>query len=168
MSEGVLVNIGAPSWPDDVTAQMRVRKMQTKLHCWAVEQPGRQFDDLFNLVYDPAFLVVAWLRFSGNAGAQTPGVDGACVAQILSQVGANEYLCEVRGLLQARTFRPVEVRQVEIPKSRGKQRKLGIPTVTDRVVQASLKLVLEPIFEADFHPCSYGLETEQACARRYR
>ncbi|MBT2523442.1 reverse transcriptase domain-containing protein [Arthrobacter sp. ISL-28] len=58
--------------------------------------------------------------------------------------------------LRARTFQPVEVHQVEIPKPSGKLRKLGIPTVTDRVVQAALKLVLEPIFEADFQPCSYG------------
>jgi RNA-directed DNA polymerase len=83
-------------------------------------------------------------------------VDRATVAWIASRVGVEEFLADVRDRLRARTFIPVEVRQVQIPKASGKLRKLGIPTVTDRVVQAALKLVLEPIFEADFAPCSYG------------
>src|SRR6185295_1025705 len=75
---------------------------------------------------------------------------------IESRVGVDAFLSQVRESLKTRTFAPVEVRQVMIPKASGKLRKLGIPTVTDRVVQAALKLVLEPIFEADFLPCSYG------------
>lgn len=78
------------------------------------------------------------------------------MAWIASRIGVEEFLNGVREQLRARTFRPVGVRQVEIPKSSGKIRRLGIPTVTDRVVQAALKLVLKPIFEADFAPCSYG------------
>lgn len=130
--------------------------MQTKLHCWAVGDPDRRFDDLYNLVCDPAFLMVAWERVAGNKGSRTPGVDRATVAQIRDRVGVEAFLGEVREQLKARTLVPVQVRQVMIPKSSGKLRKLGIPTVTDRVVQAALKLVLEPIFEADFEPCSYG------------
>ena len=72
-------------------------------------------------------------------------------------VGIEAFLGQIRESLKSGGFRPVEVRQVMIPKSNtGKFRKLGIPTIADRVVQASLKLVLEPIFEADFKPCSYG------------
>jgi RNA-directed DNA polymerase len=130
--------------------------MQTKLHRWATEEPGRRFDDLYNLVYDPAFLVAAWERVSTNKGAKTPGVDRASVAQIETGIGVEALLGHIRDSLKSGEFRPVEVRQVMIPKSNGKLRKLGIPTVADRVVQASLKLVLEPIFEADFKPCSYG------------
>jgi RNA-directed DNA polymerase len=78
------------------------------------------------------------------------------VARISSGVGVEEFLRNLRAQLRAGEFRPVPVRQVMIPKTSGKLRKLGIPTVTDRVVQAALKLVLEPIFEADFKSCSYG------------
>ena len=156
MSEDASVNTGAVAWPEHEWAQVTVRRMQTKLHCWAVGVPGRRFDDLYNLVCDPAFLVVAWQRVAGNKGSRTPGVDRATVAWIASRIGVEEFLNGVREQLRARTFCPVEVRQVEIPKSSGKVRRLGIPTVTDRVVQAALKLVLEPIFEADFAPCSYG------------
>jgi RNA-directed DNA polymerase len=130
--------------------------MQAKLHHWAADDPGRRFGDLFNLVYDPAFLVCAWERVATNAGARTPGVDRATVAWIQSRIGVSTFLQHVRDLLKSGEFAPVEVRQVLIPKASGKLRKLGIPTVADRVVQASLKAVLEPIFEAGFRPCSYG------------
>jgi RNA-directed DNA polymerase len=157
MSEDARVNTGAAvTWPDECSAVVAVRRMQAKLHRWAGEDPSRRFGDLFNLVYDRAFLVAAWQRVSTNKGAQTAGIDRATAAQIESWYGAGAFLGQIRGLLQAGEFRPVEVRQVRIPKANGKLRKLGIPTVADRVVQASLKLVLEPIFEADFKPCSYG------------
>jgi len=135
----------------------RVREMQAKLHRWAGDDPSRRFGDLFNLVCDPDFLAEAWLRVKGNAGSRTPGIDAATVAGIENRAGgAGAFLDGIRGLLKSGEFRPVPVRQVMIPKKSGKLRKLGIPTVADRVVQASLKLVLEPIFEADFQPCSYG------------
>jgi RNA-directed DNA polymerase len=132
--------------------------MQTKLHSWAGADPSRRFDDLFNLVYDRAFLMHAWERVSTNAGSRTAGVDRATVAWIETQVGVVVFLDGIRESLKSGEFRPVEVRQVMIPKrgSSGKLRKLGIPTVADRVVQTAVKAVLEPIFEADFLPCSYG------------
>jgi RNA-directed DNA polymerase len=147
------VNIGAP-WPDLDEAEHRVHVMQTKLHQWAVTDPDRRFDDLFNLVYDPAFLVVAWSRVRGNKGARTAGVDGVTPRSIVFSAGA--MLGRLRDDLKARRFAPDRVRQKSIPKANRKARHLGIPTAADRVVQASLKLVLEPIFEADFKPCSYG------------
>lgn len=137
------MNTGAP-WPDLVEAESRVRVMQLKLHQRAKADPGRRFDDLANLVYDRAFLVVAWARVRGNKGARTAGVDGVTPRSI--DVGAEAMLTGLRDDLKARRFVPQRVRQKTIPKANGKVRSLGIPTVVDRVVQSSLKLVLEPIF----------------------
>ncbi len=158
MSEDAPVNTGAVRWPEPDPAYFAVRRMQTKLHRWAGENSSRRFGDLFNLVYDPAFLVHAFERVAANAGARTAGVDGVTVAHIKAQPdGVRVLLDQIRNSLKTGEYRPVEVRQVMIPKgTTGKFRKLGIPTVVDRVVQASLKAVLEPIFEADFKPCSYG------------
>jgi RNA-directed DNA polymerase len=137
-------------------AERRVLKIQTKLHRWARDDPHRRFDDLFNLVTDPGFLRVAWDRVRGNMGARTAGVDGRTAVAIEVWEGVEVFLDGLRSALRDRSFQPLPVRERMIPKTGGKLRRLGIPTVTDRVVQASLKLVLEPIFEADFHPCSYG------------
>jgi len=147
------VNIGAP-WPDLHQAESRVLAMQTKLHQWAMADPDRRFDDLANLVYDPAFLVMAWGRVRGNKGARTAGVDGAAPRSIA--LGAGALLDRLRAALKAGRFVPQQVREKTIPKANGKVRSLGIPTTADRIVQAALKLVLEPIFEADFKACSYG------------
>jgi RNA-directed DNA polymerase len=156
MSEDALVNTGAVEWPSPDSAYFAVRRMQTKLHRWAGDDISRRFGDLFNLVYDPAFLMHAWERVSTNKGARTAGIDKATVVLIESRVGVAAFLGQIRDSLKSGEFAPVEVRQVMIPKANGKLRRLGIPTIADRVVQASLKAVLEPIFEADFKPCSYG------------
>jgi RNA-directed DNA polymerase len=137
-------------------AGLRVQGIQAKLHRWARDDPHRRFDDLFNLVADPAFLLVAWDRVRHNKGAKTAGVDGQSAYYVQAVVGVEEFLGRLRVSLKDRSFRPVPVRERMIPKAGGKQRRLGIATVTDRVVQASLTLVLEPILEADFLPCSYG------------
>jgi RNA-directed DNA polymerase len=135
----------------------RVSEMQAKLHRWAAADPGRRFDDLFNLVHHPATLQVAWTRVVGNPGGRTAGVDGMNAADV-ERFGVQEFLDELRTAVKAGTFRPLPVRERLIPKPgrEGTMRRLGIPTLTDRVVQAALKLVLEPIFEADFVPVSYG------------
>ena len=150
------VNTDVVAWPETDTAWWAVRRMQLKLHRWASEDAARRFGDLFNLVYDPAFLVHAWERVAGNVGARAAGVDGVTVAQIETRVGVGVFLGQVRDSLRCGEYRPSPVRQVRIPKSGGKLRRLGIPTVVDRVVQAACKAVLEPLFEADFLPCSYG------------
>lgn len=156
MPEDAVVNIAAlVELP--FRAHQRVLGIQTKLHRWAAADSSRQFDDLFNLVADPAFLVTAWTRVRENKGAQTAGIDGATAWSIEnSERGTAGFLEDVRAALRQRTFVPVPVRTVMIPKPGGKKRRLGIPTMRDRVVQACLKLVLEPILEADFQPCSYG------------
>jgi RNA-directed DNA polymerase len=137
-------------------AERRVLSIQARLHCWARDDPHRRFDDLFNLVADPAFLLVAWDRVRGNKGARTAGVDGRTARSIEAGQGAGNFLGTLRSQVKDRSFRPLPVRERMIPKAGGKLRRLGIAAIADRVVQASLKLVLEPIFEADFHPCSYG------------
>jgi RNA-directed DNA polymerase len=100
--------------------------MQTKLHQWATSDPGRRFDDLYNLVYDPAFLVVALDRVRSNRGARSTGVDGVAPRSI-TDVG--EFLGGLRDDLKARQFTPTRVRERMIPKANGKLRRLGIPTV---------------------------------------
>lgn len=147
------MNTGA-SWPGLDEAEWRVRKIQTKLHQWAIDDPDRRFVDLFNLVADPAFLTVAWARVRGNRGARSVGVDGVAPRSIV--FGKEKFLTGLRDDLKTRRFEPSPVREKLIPKSGGKLRGLGIPTARDRTVQAALKLVLEPIFEADFKPVSYG------------
>ena len=138
-------------------AERRVREIQTKLHRWAIDDPDRRFDDLYNLVCDPGFLLVAWDRVRGNKGARTAGVDGQTVHQVEAGYGVEVFLDRLRAGVKDRSFRPVPVRERMIPKpGTTKRRRLGIPALRDRVVQGALKLVLEPIFEADFLPCSYG------------
>lgn len=137
--------------------------MQDKLHRWAAADPGRRFDDLFNLVHDPATLLVAIARVAGNQGRNTPGVDGLTTVDVEQGLGAAEFLDQLRESLKYRSFRPLPVRRRMIPKpgGSGKLRKLGIPTIADPVVQAALKLVLEPIFEAEFLPVSYGFRPKR-------
>lgn len=154
MSEDTGVDVPV-AWPVAEYAELRVRKMQIKLHRWAVADHGFRFDDVFNFVCDPATLVVAFERVAGNTGARTAGVDGLR-ADHVQAFGAEAYLEQIRSQLRAGVFRPMPVRERMIPKAGGKLRRLGIPTIADRVVQAALKLVMEPIFEADFRPCSYG------------
>jgi RNA-directed DNA polymerase len=150
------VNIGAwTGTPGEATD--RVVGIQTKLHRWAAAEPGRRFDDLFNLVTDPCFMLTAWIRVRNNTGARSSGIDGRVASQIEGLSGGiARFLTDLRGQVRSGAFVPFPVRRVMIPKTGGKLRALGIPTVADRVVQAALKLVLEPIFEAGFSSSSYG------------
>ena len=152
------MNTDAPFF-DLYEAEERVLRIQTKLHQWASNDSGRRFDDLFNLVCDPAFLMVAWARVRGNRGARSAGVDGVAPRSIL--FGTDAFLLLLRDDLKANRFAPMPVREKLIAKKSGKLRRLGIPTARDRTVQAALKLVLEPIFEADFEPCSYGFRPKR-------
>ncbi len=123
------VNSGE-SWPDFDEAASRVRWMQAKLHLWATRDPGRVFDDLYNLVYDPAFLVLSWERVQGNKGGRTAGVDG--IVPINLPKVATRFLMGLRRELKERTFRPQPVREQLILKPGStKKRRLGIPTAAD-------------------------------------
>ena len=111
----------------------RVAGMQAKLHRWAVADPGRRFDDLFNLVHDPATLLLAFDRVAGNKGANAPGVDGVTAAWVEHEVGVPGFLDDLRAALKDGSFRPLPVRERLIPKpgGSGKLRKLGIPRIAD-------------------------------------
>ncbi|MBK5945777.1 group II intron reverse transcriptase/maturase [Rhodobacter veldkampii DSM 11550] len=149
-----------------------VLDMQRKLHRWSAADPDRRFADLFNLVCDRRTLIEAWIRLSRNKGSNTPGTDGVTRKAVERRLsGAVGYLEDIRADLRQGTYEPQPVRQRLIPKpgKPGKFRPLGIPTLRDRLVQMALKLVLEPIFEADFYPTSYGFRpgrsTHDALAR---
>jgi RNA-directed DNA polymerase len=136
-------------------AEQRVLGWQTRLHRWAAQDEQARFGDLFNLVCDPATLLVAWERVKRNRGSRTAGVDGQTRARV-EQIGVQGVLAELRQELKDGTYRPLPARERLIPKRSGKLRSLGISTVRDRIVQTAAKLALEPIFEADFCPTSYG------------
>ena len=168
MPEDAPPNGGAPTEQARIGPYQRVSEMQAKLHRWAAADAGRRFDDLFNFVYDPATLVVAFDRVATNRGARTAGSDGLTVTRIETEIGAPEFLDKLRTQLKSGQFRPQPVRERKIPKpgGSGKVRRLDIPTVADRVVQAALKLVLEPIFETGFDPVSYGFRPAGAHTMR--
>jgi RNA-directed DNA polymerase len=119
---------------------------------------GRWFS-LIDKVYAPATLEAAWDRVWANGGAA--GVDGQSIERFEAQ--AELYLAELAAALREGTYRPQPIRRVEIPKGDGKTRPLGIPTVKDRIVQTAVKFVLEPVFEATFHPTSYGFRPGRGC-----
>ncbi len=111
---------------------------------------------MFNLICDRATLLVAWERVSGNKGAKTAGVDAVTRRHVEEDIGELAFLEDLRSSLKDGSFTALPVKQAIIPKRNGKVRALGIPTLRDRVAQMALKLILEPIFEADFYPSSYG------------
>jgi len=147
------VNTSAPF--DAKLAAERVLGWQTKLHRWAGQDEQKRFGDLLNLVCDPATLLVAWERVKRNRGSKTAGVDGQTRWHV-ERLGVEKVLGELRQSLRDGSYAPLPVREHEIPKRSGKVRRLGIPALRDRIVQMATTLVLEPIFEAEFAPCSYG------------
>jgi RNA-directed DNA polymerase len=135
-----------------------VRQLQRRLWSAAKRQPGRRFHALMDRIYRRDVLWEAWRRVKQNRGAA--GVDAMTLAAV-EQMGVEGFLEDLGTHLRAGTYRPSAVRRRYIPKADGRQRPLGIPTVRDRVAQMAATLVLEPIFEADFHPCSYGFRPKR-------
>jgi len=133
----------------------KVQELRQKLGQKAKQQKRFRFYSLYGLVCHPEVLQAAWAAVRRNRGA--PGVDGVSIDQITASPEREEAFLEGIGQsLRDKTYRAQAVRRVYIPKANGKLRPLGIPTVKDRVVQAAVLLILEPIFEADFEECSYG------------
>ena len=130
MPEDAPPNGGAPPESVPVGNYPRVSEMQAKLHRWAAADVDRRFDDLFNFVYEPATLVVAFDQVATNRGAGTAGSDGLTVARIETEVGVSAFLDDLRSQLKSGQFQPQPVRERTIPKpgGSGKVRRLGIPT----------------------------------------
>jgi RNA-directed DNA polymerase len=141
-----------------------VRAFQRVLYRSAKQNPTRRFHALYDKVARSDILWRAWIDVATNAGA--PGVDGVSIDAIAADgaAGVRAFLEELAAELRARTYRPQPLRRVHIPKpgKRGEFRPLGIPTVRDRVVMAAAKLVLEPVFEADFAPSSFGFRPKRS------
>jgi len=131
----------------------KVRRLQRRLWVAAKRSPERRFHALYDRIFRGDVLEEAWRRVRANRGAA--GVDGMTLADVEAH-GVERMLAELQNDLRAGTYRPAPVRRQVIPKPDGGRRPLGIPTVRDRVAQQAAKLVLEPIFEADFRPSSYG------------
>ena len=137
-----------------INTQENIRVFQRKLYRAAKVNPKRKFGVLYDKMYREDILMQAWKKVKANSG--TPGVDDQSISYIEKDIGLDVFLNEIKDSLISKTYKPAPVKRVYILKSNGKQRPLGIPTIADRVVQTCMKLVIEPIFEADFKDFSYG------------
>jgi RNA-directed DNA polymerase len=149
-----------PNYPEGRhPAPANVRRLQNRLWAAAKQSPGRRFHALYDRIHRSDVLWAAWQRVRANRGAA--GVDALTLAAV-EDYGVGRMLDELSRDLRAGTYRPAPLRRVEVPKPDGRRRPLGIPTVRDRVAQAAAKIVLEPIFEADFLPQSYGVRPRRS------
>jgi RNA-directed DNA polymerase len=151
----------------EATLPPQLRELRQKLNQKAKQQKRFRFYSLYAHVYRTDTLQSARDAVRRNGGA--PGVDGVSIEQIAgSEESQNAFLADVQRSLKQRTYRAQAVRRVYIAKANGKLRPLGIPTVLDRVVQAAVLLILEPIFEADFEDCSYGFRPGRSAHQALR
>jgi RNA-directed DNA polymerase len=139
--------------------QDKVRKLQVKLYLSAKENKTRRYHALYDKIYREDILRRAWRNVKQNAGSA--GIDDETL-EAIEEIGVDEVLEEIAGKLKEGKYRPLPAKRVEIPKNNGKKRPLGIPIVRDRIVHAATKLVIEPIFEADFRECSYGFRPKRS------
>src|SRR5579872_4215538 len=140
----------------------KIRSLQKKLYLKAKAEPDFRFYLLYDKVWRQDILEHAYDLARENDGAA--GVDGVTFAAI-EAAGRDEWLSGTRKTLRERTYRPDPVRRVMIPKPNGGERPLGIPTIRDRVVQTAAKIVIEPIFEADFPDCAYGYRPKRSATQ---
>ncbi len=141
-------------------SQETVRALQKKLYLKAKHQPEFRFYSLYDKVYRSDVLQRAYDLVRQNRGS--PGIDGETFDSIETGMGRTAYLQKLQETLKAKTYQAMPVKRVEIPKANGETRPLGIPCIKDRIVQMAVKLVIEPIFEAGFSPCSYGFRPKRS------
>jgi len=137
-----------------------ISEMQHKLATWAEADPNRRFDRLLRLIADREWLAEAARIVLASSGARTPGTDG--IDKRRMQAGLDHHLTDLRTNLLKGAYRPKPVKRIYIPKANGKLRPLGIPTLTDRIVQRAMLMAMEPIWESDFHRLSYGFRPERS------
>lgn len=142
-----------------ITPQDKSRELQRKLYLVAKRHRNRRFHALYDRIFRPDLLSQAWEEVRRNGGSA--GEDGVSIEDV-EREGVEQFLCQIAQDLKAGRYRPKSVLRVYIPKADGKQRPLGIPTVRDRVVQQACKLVMEPIFEANFCANSYGFRPKRS------
>ncbi len=140
-----------------------VRRLQRGLWTAAKQSSERRFHALYDRIHRRDVLWEAWERVRCNRGAA--GVDRVTLKYVQEEYGVRRMIAELQADLRAGTYRPAPARRVDIPKPDGSKRPLGIPTVRDRVAQQAAKIVLEPIFEADFLPCSYGFRPKRSATQ---
>ncbi|MBD2872995.1 reverse transcriptase domain-containing protein, partial [Paenibacillus arenilitoris] len=138
----------------------KVQQLQRALYLGAKESPSRRFHALYDKVYRKDVLEEAWRRVRANGGS--PGVDKLTIDHIVTVYGEARFVEETAEQVRSGEYRPAPVRRKDIPKGDGKTRPLGIPTVRDRLVQMATKMMIEPIFEADFLDCSYGFRPKRS------
>lgn len=143
-----------------LTTPEAIRTLQRKLYVKAKQEPAYRFYALYDKLWRADILMFAYRLVRANKGS--PGVDRMNFKDIEQKIGIDKFLSELAQDLKGKTYRPDPVRRVMIPKADGSQRPLGIPTIRDRVVQMSMKLIIEPIFEADFCPNSYGFRPKKS------
>jgi RNA-directed DNA polymerase len=145
--------------PQANNAEDKVRRLQVKLYQAAKQSPARRFHALYDKIYRDDILHRAWEHVRANRGAA--GVDGITIAQV-EAAGVNVLLNELAEELKAERYHPLPSRRVWLPKPQGDRRPLGVPALRDRIVETAAKLVLEPLFEADFLDCSYGYRPKRS------
>ncbi len=143
-----------------LTTPESIRTLQRKLYCKAKQEPACRFHALYDKVYRADILSHAYELVRSNKGS--PGVDGVTFEDIEAKEGAAAYVAELAEALRSKRYKPDPVKRVMIPKADGGERPLGIPTIRDRVAQMAVKLVIEPIFEADFCDTSYGFRPKRS------
>ena len=139
---------------------MIISELQGKLATWSTEQSSRRFDRLLRMIADLTWLEEAARMTLASRGAHTSGIDGVRKAALEAHLP--EELAAIRHQLLDGTYAPQPARRVYIPKKNGKQRPLGIPTLRDRIVQRAMLMAMEPIWESDFRPTSYGFRPRRS------
>ena len=140
--------------------KVKVRELQRTLYLAAKANAKRRFHALYDKVHRTDVMWEAWKRVKANRGSA--GIDGVTIKYIVQEYGEVRFLREVQQQLQRGQYRPMPVRRKDIPKGDGKTRPLGIPVIRDRLVQMAAKMVIEPIFEADFKDCSFGFRPKRS------